>query len=178
MPVPAWLLSLYALVCCRWRCRCWSGSICGVMPCLANGHPATSPACQVASEAGRYQAHPRNQAENLRASRCSSAVPQQSGSKAKPHRGPPNIRTPRYSRTQGLPCPERGGRWGFPPLIQSAWEPGLLLGIRLVPPRGRLGATPADWRPGRKRRRCMFLNHIIAFCEKQQLLCFEMKVYL
>lgn len=74
MPVLAWVLLLRALVCCRWRCRCWSHSTCGVMPCFTNGFPATCPACQVSSEAGRYWAHPRNQAEKLRAARCSSVV--------------------------------------------------------------------------------------------------------
>lgn len=74
MPVLAWVLVLRALVCCRWRCRFWSRGACGVMPSFTNGLLATCPACRVSSESGRYWAHPRNQAEKLRAARCSSVV--------------------------------------------------------------------------------------------------------
>lgn len=165
MPVPAWPLILYALPCCRWRWRCWSGSICGVMPCLANGLSSTSPACQVASEAGRCRAHPRNQAEKLGAARCSSAAPQQRGPKSTAPLQPTWHQDAQALPDTGFSLPRDGSRWRFPPLIQPAWESGILLGVFLVPPRDGpwLGANPSDWRPGRKRRRRMFLNHVIPF---------------
>lgn len=119
MPVLAWVLLLRALVCCRWRCRCWSHSACGVMPCFTNGFPATCPACQVSSEAGRYWAHPRNQAEKLRAARCSSVV---SGLKPTAPRQPIWHEDSQALLNTGFSLPRQWRTWGFPPLIQPNWE--------------------------------------------------------
>lgn len=92
---------------------------------------------------------------------------------------PPGIRTPRYFQTQVFPV-QRRKKVGFPTSHSASLAVWAFTGNFLVPPKGRLwlGATPTDWKPGRKRRCCMFLNCVIPFSEKLQLLCFEMRQYL